>query len=78
MWVDWNSQIKNKENDFSQKVYYQPQINLSPASNIVVIETLKIAKHIAEEMNKDEVCVTYDLAIALQKNPQGSITLSVL
>ena len=64
MWVDWNSRIKNCEDDVSQKVYYLPQIDLSPTSNTVVIETLKIAQRIAEETKKAEICVTYDLAIA--------------
>ena len=46
------------------KVWYLPQINLSPTSNTVVIETLKIAQKIAKGSNRDEISITYDLAIA--------------
>ena len=57
-------EFKDKKRDVSQKIYYLPQINLSPTSNTVVIETLKIAQRIAEKTKKEEICVTYDLAIA--------------
>lgn len=63
MWVGWNSQIYI---DFSprQKIYYLPQINMSPTSSAVVAETLKMAKKIASEINQEVITVTYDLAIA--------------
>ena len=54
MCVGWNSQIKNNENDVSQKVYYLPQINY----------TVQYSPYKDVEMNKDEICVTYDLPIA--------------
>ena len=40
------------------------KINLSPTSNTVVLETLTIAQKIAQESNRDEISITYDLAIA--------------
>lgn len=64
MWTGWNSKIYE---DFSplQKIFYLPQINLSPTSSAVVAETLNVAKKkIASEINKEVITVTYDLAIA--------------
>ena len=63
MWVGWNANIRS-EDETCQKIYYLPQIDMSPTCNSVVVETLNIAKRIADECGKDEICVTYDLAIA--------------
>ena len=63
MWVGWNSRIQPGE-DTCQKVWYLPQIDLSPTSNTVVAETLNIARRIAKDTERDEISVTYDLAIA--------------
>lgn len=41
-----------------------PQINLSPTSNAVVVETMKRSLDIAAECGKKTIAVTYDLAIA--------------
>lgn len=46
------------------KVWYLPQINQSPTSNAVVVETMKRSQKLAEESNKSCMVVTYDLAIA--------------
>ena len=63
MWVGWNSQIKCN-NDTCQKIWYLPQIDMSPTSSTVVVQTMKVAQSIAQEMGKSEISVTYDLAIA--------------
>ena len=63
MWVGWNSRIQPGE-DTCQKVWYLPQIDLSPTSNTVVAETLNIAQRNAKDTERDEISVTYDFAIA--------------
>ena len=63
MWVGWNSRVQPGE-DTCQKVWYLPQIDLSPTSNTVVAETLNVAQRIAKDTERDEISVTYDLAIA--------------
>ena len=45
-------------------MWYLPQINLSPTSNAVVVETLKRTLSIANECGRKTIAVTYDLAIA--------------
>ena len=64
MWVGWNaSLIGNFELD-AQKVWYLPQINQSPTSSAVVLETMKRSQRLAEECGKDSIAVTYGIAIA--------------
>ena len=53
-----------RRDDHIEKIWYMRQINLSPTSNSVVVETMKRAQRVAEESNKDSIAVTYDLAIA--------------
>ena len=43
---------------------YLPQINESPTSHFVVVETLKRSLKIADEANVDSISVMYDLTIA--------------
>ena len=63
MWSGWNS-LFSPQNDEVQKVWYLPQINESPTSNAVVVETLNRSLAIAAETSKETIAVTYDLAIA--------------
>ena len=63
MWVDWNSRHGPREESM-QKVWYLKQMNESPTSTSVVAETLKRSQKVAEECNKYNISVTYDLAIA--------------
>ena len=63
MWVGWNSRYGPQEESM-QKVWYLKQMNESPTSTSVVAETLKRSQKVAEECNKYNISVTYDLAIA--------------
>ena len=63
MWVGWNSMLIPKD-DHLQKIWYLPQINQSPTSTAVVLETMKRSLCIASESGKQSIAVTYDLAIA--------------
>ena len=45
-------------------MWYLPQINQSPASTSVVAETMRRSLRIASEGQKENISVTYDLAIA--------------
>ena len=63
MWVDWISRYGPQE-ESTQKVWYLKQMNESPTSTSVVAETLKRSQKVAEECNKYNISVTYDLAIA--------------
>jgi hypothetical protein len=63
MWVGWNSKFL-KDSSQTQKIWYLPQINESPTSNSVVLQTMKTSLEIAEEADQNFICVTYDLAIA--------------
>ena len=63
MWVGWNSRYGPREESM-QKVWYLKQMNESPTSTSVVAETLKRSQKVAEECNKYNISVTYDLAIA--------------
>ena len=63
MWTGWNS--KDEEiNKIKQQVWYLPQINASPTSHAVVMETMKRSIKIADDAGRDSISVTYDLAIA--------------
>ena len=63
MWVGWNAMLIPRDN-FTQSIFYLPQINQSPTSYSVVLETLRRSSKIAKECNKSAIVVTYDLAIA--------------
>ena len=63
MWTGWNSTGKEEEK-FKQQVWYLPQINASPTSRSVVVETMKRSLEMAYEAGRDSISVTYDLAIA--------------
>lgn len=63
MWVGWNSRMVKDESPI-QKVWYLPQINASPTSAAVVVETMKRSQKIAEECGQNFIAVTYDLGIA--------------
>ena len=65
MWTGWNSKnISSASAGARQQVWYLQQINQSPTSNTVVIETLRRALKIAAECNLRTIPVTFDLAIA--------------
>ena len=49
---------------YTQKVWYLPQINQSPTNHSVIAETLRRSLLIAEEAKKNSIVVTYALAIA--------------
>ncbi|KAK6168761.1 hypothetical protein SNE40_019944 [Patella caerulea] len=63
MWVGWNSLVV-KDNLPQQQICYLPQINQSPTSLNVVLETMKRSQQIAVECGQEYMIVTYDLAIA--------------
>ena len=64
MWTGWNA-LSTPSSDLPvQKVWYLPQINQSPTSNAVVMETMKRSSILARECQKSSIAVTYDLAIA--------------
>ena len=63
MWVGWNSMLIPRK-EFSQKIWYLPQINQSPTSHAVVLGTMRRSLRIANECGKNAIVVTYDLAIA--------------
>ena len=63
MWTGWDSLLE-KDNTTLQKISYLPQINMSPTSNSVVMETLKRSLKVMVETGKTSIAVTYDLAIA--------------
>ena len=65
MWTGWNSKaISSSTAGNQQKVWYLEQINQSPTSTTVVIETLRRALKIATECKLNSISVTFDLAIA--------------
>ena len=47
-----------------QRLCYLPQINMSPTSLSVVVQTMKMSQQLAEECDQKYISVTYDLAIA--------------
>ena len=55
---------KLEEKKIIQSVSYLPQINESPTSHFVVVETSRRSLKIADEGNRGSVRLTYDLAIA--------------
>ena len=73
MWVGWNARREslNISNNiwpssaqFTQSIFYLPQINQSSSSIAVVGETLKRALAFAKQIERDSIAVTYDLTIA--------------
>ena len=64
MWFGWNNLMADSGPHSMQKVCYLPQINQSPTSTSVVLETMKMSQRIREECGKRYMLVTYDLAIA--------------
>ena len=63
MWVGWNAKVIPNDKRL-QKIWYLPQINQSPTSNAIVVETMRRSLRIAAESGKQSIAVTYDLAIA--------------
>lgn len=63
MWIGFNAKTI-RDTSPRQNIFYLPPINQSPTSNSVVLETMKRAKQIAAECGQENICVTYDLAIA--------------
>ena len=63
LWPGWNSRLITPK-QYTQKVWYLPQINQSPTNHSVVAETMRRSQKIAQEANKNSIAVTYDLAIA--------------
>ena len=66
MWTGWNSKKKEtlERRKIHQSVWYLPQINESPTSHSVVVETMKRSLRMADEANRESITVTYDFAIA--------------
>ena len=65
MWVGWNAKY-SPQSKTTQKIWYLPQINLSPTSTSVVAETMRRSLRIAWEGQEENISVTYNLAIAMQ------------
>ena len=63
MWVGWNAKY-SPQNKTTQKIWYLPQIKQSSTSTSVVAETMRRSLRIASEGQKENISVTYDLAIA--------------
>ena len=61
MWTGWNSLLEKDNTTFL--LSYLPQINMSPTSNSVVMETVKRSLKVMVETGKTSIAVTYDLAI---------------
>ena len=57
IWVGWNSNLIPRD-DETQKIWYLPQINMSPISHAVVVERLKKSLRIAAECEKQCIVVT--------------------
>ena len=57
-WVGWNAKYSS-QNKTSQKIWYQ-----SPTSTSAVAETMRRSLRVASEGQKENISVTYDLAIA--------------
>ena len=64
MWIGWNSRNDASSFDQKQKIFYLPQIDQSPTSHSVVLETMRRSQQLAKESKIKEITVTYDLAIA--------------
>ena len=56
--------LRDKKQEIQQKIWYLQQINESPTSHSVILETMRRSSEIAREFNRDSIAVTYDLAIA--------------
>ena len=54
MWVGWNSMLIPRD-DSLQKVWYLPQINSSPTSNSIIIETIRRYLRAAKECGKNRL-----------------------
>ena len=63
LWPGWNAKIYEAL-QYTQKIWYLPQINQSPTNNSVIAETMRRFLEIAAEAQKTSIAVTYDLAIA--------------
>ena len=63
MWIGWNSNFIPSD-DCTQELWYLPETNQSPTSYAVVCETMKKPLKISSECGKENIAVTYDLAIA--------------
>ena len=63
MWPGWNAKI-SEALQYTQKIWYLPQINQSPTNHSVVAETMRRSLEITAEAHKTTIAVTYDLAIA--------------
>ena len=63
MWVGWNPNLIPKD-DETQKMWYLPQISMSPTSHAVFVETLKKSLCIVAECEKQCIVVKYNLATA--------------
>ena len=63
MWVGWNAQQRH-DGQPTERIWYLPPINQSPTSTAVVKETMKGARQLVKKCRKNEIAVTYDLAIA--------------
>lgn len=64
MWTGFNCWFYSEDIFPKQRICYLPQINQSPTSNAVVLETMDMATRIGEECGQRYMAVTYDLAIA--------------
>ena len=68
MWIGWNSNLIPSD-DYTQEIWYLPQINQSPTAYAVVRQTMKKSLKLSSECVKHNRAVTYDLAttkLALQ------------
>lgn len=61
VWVGWNTNLIQRDDNTQKNL---PQINMSPTSHAVVVESLKESLFIAAECEKQCIVVTYDLVIA--------------
>ena len=77
LWPGWNSKL-TEPMQYTQKVWYLPQINQSPTNHSVVAETLRRSLQIAQEAKKNSIVVTYDWPLQKpqckfkKKNPKYS------
>ena len=63
MWIGWTSNLIPSD-DCAQEIWYLPQINQSPTFDAAVRKTMKKLLKIPSECGKQNIAVTYDLAIA--------------
>lgn len=62
--MDRHNSKNTIDRSLQQTVDYLPQINKSPTSYSVVLETMRIAQKIADQYDEEEIIVSYDLAMA--------------